>query len=351
MSAAVKHAVVSVSAGFWVALGSISLLALRWVLRLALLFAVAFGPLLIVSQRAADRSVEFFLLGAVGPPMVAVAVGTMLWGYYSILIDNRAAWWQAGIAAFALGAAVFMARGILTRMFVGAREFGRAGAGAKRAGRSAARAGRHAASGGGARAFAGAAAGGAAGAVAGGVIAHRDENEARPDTPERHGSGRTRDGEETSVERAGFVHNPDPGDPGDVERWDGPVGSPAGRVSDDEPGGDWLPPAPVPDPHAPAEQLRRVRARAAREQVQPPALEDGDAGVDDAPRAEQVQPRRHGQDWRRSTAMEDLTARQREDREAWARASGTPTGQGASGDDRRDDEPWREDVWDTRPET
>jgi hypothetical protein len=117
--AAVKHAVVSLGAGFWIVLGSVALLALKWVLRLAVLFLVTFGALILFSRRMADRMQEFVLLGLLGPPFVAAGVGTLLWGYYAILLDRTQAWWQAGVFAFALGLAVFMAKGIIQRLFVG----------------------------------------------------------------------------------------------------------------------------------------------------------------------------------------------------------------------------------------
>lgn len=117
--AAVKHAVVTLTAGFWLVAGSLALLALKWVLRLALLFFVAFSALLLFSTRLQDRMQEFVLLGLIGPPFVAAGVGTLLWGYYAILLTGDQAWWQAGVAAFALGLAMWFSKGILQRLFVG----------------------------------------------------------------------------------------------------------------------------------------------------------------------------------------------------------------------------------------
>lgn len=127
MGAAVKHAVVTVSAGFWIMLGSIALLALKWVLPLAVLFVVAFGALMLFWRRMVDHLGEFVLLGLLGPPFVAAGVGTLLWGYYAILLDPTQSWWMAGVSAFALGLALFIAKGPLQRLFVGTHVVERAG--------------------------------------------------------------------------------------------------------------------------------------------------------------------------------------------------------------------------------
>jgi hypothetical protein len=180
--AAMKHAIVTISAGFWIVLGSLALLALKWVLRLAVLFIVAFGPLMLFSQRMRDRMTEFALLGLLGPPLVATGVGTLLWGYYAILLDRQQAWWQAGVSAFALGMALWFAKGILGRLFVGVREVSRAGhmgrRGAHRARSALAPTGIGTWSGGGAAAgaAAGAATGGVAGVVASKVAGGNDDS-------------------------------------------------------------------------------------------------------------------------------------------------------------------------------
>jgi hypothetical protein len=123
-ASAIKHGVVTMSAGFWVLLGSVALLALKWVLRLALLFFVTFSALMVFSARVRDRMTEFLLLGLVGPPFVAAGVGTLLWGYYAILLDRSQAWWQSGVSAFALGLAVWFGKGVVGRLFVGLHEVG-----------------------------------------------------------------------------------------------------------------------------------------------------------------------------------------------------------------------------------
>ena len=137
LGAGAKHLVVSTSAGFWVLLGSIGLLALRWMLMLAILFTVTFGPVLLFSRRMQDRMIEFGLVGILGPVFVAVGVGTLLWGYYAILLDRGTSWWMSGVFAFALGLALFMSKGILQRMFTGIAE-------TRYASRLASRGGRHA---------------------------------------------------------------------------------------------------------------------------------------------------------------------------------------------------------------
>lgn len=137
LGAAAKHLIVSLSAGFWVFLGSIGLLALRWMLMIAILFGVTFGPVLLFSRRMQDRMIEFAAIGLLGPAFVAVGVGTLLWGYYAILLDRGTSWWMSGVFAFALGLALFLSKGILQRMFTGLSE-------SRAATRVAARGGRHA---------------------------------------------------------------------------------------------------------------------------------------------------------------------------------------------------------------
>lgn len=118
-SAATKHAIVSVSAGFWVGLGSLVLLALKWLLRVGMLFMVTFGAAMMFSQRLADKMIGVVMVGLVGPLFVAAGVGTLLWGYYAILLTPGQAWWQAGILAFALGFGLFMAKGMIGSLFEG----------------------------------------------------------------------------------------------------------------------------------------------------------------------------------------------------------------------------------------
>lgn len=207
--AAVKHAIVTISAGFWIVLGSVALLALRWVLRLAVLFAAAFGAIMLFSRRMQDRMMEFVLLGLLGPPFVAAGVGVLLWGYYAILLSPGTSWWQAGIAAFALGLAVWFAKGILQRLFVGVREVSRGGTMMRRGTRratAAVSAGRAATAGAGAGSAA--ATGGAAGAAAALALlsTHDGHDDARRPEPD----ALTPDTEETGSMDA--PRKPDPDD-------------------------------------------------------------------------------------------------------------------------------------------
>lgn len=137
-SAATKHAIVSVSAGFWVGLGSLVLLALKWLLRVGMLFMVTFGAAMMFSQRLADKMIGVVMVGLFGPLFVAAGVGTLLWGYYAILLQPGQAWWQAGILAFALGFGLFMAKGMIGSLFEGVQHVaGRASAYGRRGQRAA----------------------------------------------------------------------------------------------------------------------------------------------------------------------------------------------------------------------
>jgi hypothetical protein len=185
-SSAIKHAVVTLCAGFWVVLGSIALLALKWVLRLAVLFFVAFGALMLFWGRLRDRMMEFVLLGLLGPAFIAAGVGVLMWGYYVILLDPTTAWWQAGAYAFALGLAVWFGKGILQRIFVGMHEVSRGGGAVRAGGRKVRATAAHYGVGtwngtSGASAAGGMAAAGAAGAAAAMVVAGHDDSRRRDD--------------------------------------------------------------------------------------------------------------------------------------------------------------------------
>jgi hypothetical protein len=84
-----KHGTVTMFAGFWLALLSIGMAALGWMLPFGLLLLAGFALVMIVSHRMTTRFYRYLLTGLVGPPMLALLAAVLEVMFLIVLSDPK----------------------------------------------------------------------------------------------------------------------------------------------------------------------------------------------------------------------------------------------------------------------
>jgi hypothetical protein len=115
--AGIQHLVVTVFTGVFIAIAAIALIVLRLLTRFALLLIVGLGVVALVSRQVTAALWNITLTAVLGGPIVAGFCGFLLWGYYAILSDPRAAWWTSIVSAACLGLCVVVGWKFLRPIF------------------------------------------------------------------------------------------------------------------------------------------------------------------------------------------------------------------------------------------
>lgn len=132
---AVKHLLNSSAASAFIVVGSVGLMAMKFVLRIAVLFFIGFAALALFVRDLSSRLFGFAAAGLVGPAFIAAGLGVLLWGVYAVASDPSTSWWISAWVILALGIGLVFGWRHISGMFQGATAVQGAGRRAQRWGR------------------------------------------------------------------------------------------------------------------------------------------------------------------------------------------------------------------------